>query len=238
MNARQDAAGIAQLPLGLPTPPAQRLETFVRPPPGAMDALRALASDSRSDWLYVEGAHGSGKTHLLLAACAYADSIGRLAAYVPLGLGDATVRELSQGMETYDLVTLDDVHLLAGQREQEIALFDLHNRLRDAGKSLIYAAEAAPGQLQWGLADLHSRLNACTRIPLSILDDTGRAEVLRARAEQRGLELEQASIDWLLKHTERDLGSLTATLDGLDRASLAAQRRITIPFLRILFGGR
>ena len=40
------------------------------------------------------------------------------------------------------------------------------------------------------------------------------------------------ALDYLLRRVDRDLGSLTALLDRLDRASLAAQRRVTVPFLR------
>ena len=44
--------------------------------------------------------------------------------------------------------------------------------------------------------------------------------------------LEDAALDWLLVHAGRDLAGLAALLERLDRASLAAQRRITVPFLR------
>lgn len=61
-------------------------------------------------------------------------------------------------------------------------------------------------------------------------------DVLRDRAQRRGLILEEAALDWLLTRTDRDLGALVALLDRLDRASLAAQRRITVPFLRQTLG--
>ena len=64
------------------------------------------------------------------------------------------------------------------------------------------------------------------------LDDDGRRDVLRDRAQRRGLVVDDAALDWLLTRTDRDLGALVVLLDRLDRASLAAQRRITVPFLR------
>ena len=99
------------------------------------------------------------------------------------------------------------------------------------------AARAAPDALGLGLPDLRSRLSQCSRIGLQPLDDEGRREVLRQRARRRGWVLEEAALDWLLKRVERDLAGLTALLDRLDRASLAAQRRITVPFLRQVLGG-
>ena len=125
---------------------------------------------------------------------------------------------------------------VAGDREDEIALFDAHNRARDAGRSLLYAARAMPDALDLVLQDLRSRLSQCARIVLEPLDDVGRADVLRVRAQRRGLQLDDAAIDWLLKRVDRDLVSLTALLDRLDRESLAAQRRLTVPFLRSVLG--
>ena len=57
---------------------------------------------------------------------------------------------------------------------------------------------------------------------------------MRDRAYARGIVLDDAALDWLFARTERDLASLTALLDRLDRESLAAKRRVTVPFLRKL----
>jgi DnaA regulatory inactivator Hda len=146
------------------------------------------------------------------------------------------LRDALQAFEHADLVALDGLDAVAGDREDEIALFDAHNRARDAGRTLLYAARIAPDALELVLPDLRSRLSQCARIALEALDDAGRAEVLRLRAQRRGLQLEDAAIDWLLKRVDRDLVSLTGLLDRLDRESLAAQRRLTVPFLRGIVG--
>ena len=75
------------------------------------------------------------------------------------------------------------------------------------------------------------------RLMLDPLDDESRAELLRDRAQRRGLVLEEATIDWMLSRTDRNLTSLVALLDRLDRESLAAQRKITVPFLRQVMEG-
>ena len=86
------------------------------------------------------------------------------------------------------------------------------------------------------LPDLRSRLAQCTRWTLPVLDDDARAELLRQRAAARGLDFEDAALDWMLRRCSRDLGTLTALFERLDRASLAAQRRLTVPFLRQVLG--
>lgn len=228
---------VPQLPLALRYPPDQRLDTFVAAPVGVREQLQALATQAGGDWVYLVGPVGVGKTHLLLATCAAAEAAGRRAAYLPLAAAAGRLREALEALEGSDLLALDGLQAIAGDRDDEIALFDAHNRARAAGITLIYAARDNPDTLALGLPDLRSRLSQCTRITLAPLDDDGRREVLRQRAQRRGLMLEDAALDWLLKRVDRDLAGLTGLLDRLDRASLAAQRRITVPFLRLTLGG-
>ncbi len=86
------------------------------------------------------------------------------------------------------------------------------------------------------LPDLRSRLSQCARVPLQTLNDQGRRALLRDRAQRRGLAVEESAFDWMLANVDRDPVSLIALLDRLDRESLAAQRRITVPFLRQVLG--
>lgn len=220
-----------QLPLALRAPPDQRLERYLRAPEGLLTQLQALASGDLVDALYLHGTGATGKTHLLLGCCTLATTLGRPAAYLSLASLRGRVRAASEGLDA-DLVALDDIDAVAGQREDEVALFDLHNRLRDAGRSLLYAASTSPDALPLVLPDLRSRLAQCTRWTLPVLDDDARAELLRQRAAARGLDFDDAALDWMLRRCSRDLGTLTALFEQLDRASLVAQRRLTVPFLR------
>ncbi|TWI00311.1 regulatory inactivation of DnaA Hda protein [Luteimonas cucumeris] len=226
----------AQLPLALRYSPDQRFETFVGAPAGAIALLQAFAERPSADWLYVAGPAAVGKTHLALATCAATEQAGRRAAYLPLAAAAGRLREALEALEGNDVIALDGIGSIAGHRDDEVALFDFHNRVRGTGVNVLYVAAAMPDVLALDLPDLRSRLSQCARITLAPLDDAGRREVLRLRAQRRGLVLEEAALDWLLKRVDRDLGSLTALLDQLDRASLAAQRKVTVPFLREVLG--
>ena len=223
---------VPQLPLALRYPPDQRLESFVAAPQGAIAQLRELAELRGADWLYLAGASGTGKTHLALALCAAAEQAGRRSAYLPMAAASGRLRDALEALEGNDVVALDGLEAIAGDRDDEVALFDFHNRARSAGLNLLYAAREMPDALALALPDLRSRLSQNARVLLHPLDDVSRAEVLRDRAQRRGLVLEESAIDWMLSHTDRNLASLVALLDRLDRESLAAQRRITVPFLR------
>lgn len=221
-----------QLPLVLRWPRRQRFEHFhVGDNAAALDAVRTLAIEPGAPWIYLHGASGSGRSHLLLAACQAATAAGRRAQYLPL----AAMREHAtalRGVVGSELLALDDLGAIGGDHEAEHALFDLYNRTRADGNALLFAADATPTQLGIALPDLRSRLGACTQFALKSLDDDERRVVLKAQAASRGIELDDSVLDWLFARYVRDLGALLDLLDRLDQASLAAQRRITVPFLR------
>jgi len=229
---------IPQLPLALRWPRRQRFEHFhIGANAAALAAVEALAREPDAPWLYLHGPAGSGKSHLLMAACQAAGEAGRGVQYLPLArIADraAAIRGVAGGA----LLAFDDLDAIAGEREAEHALFDLYNRAKAEGAALLFAAEATPTQLGLGLPDLRSRLGACTRFALQPLDDAERREVLKAQAGLRGIELDEGVLDWLFARHTRDLGALLDLLDRLDQASLAAQRRVTIPFLRGLLRER
>ncbi len=222
-----------QLPLALRWPAHQRFESFVCGANGvALDLLQAAARTSDSAWLHVAGAVGSGRTHLLIAACAAASDGGRSAQYLSLATLSARRADAIRGFGGSELLAIDDIEAIAGDRDAEHALFDLYNRCRAEHATLVFAATAPPAQLGIGLPDLVSRLSACTQIALKPLGEDERRALLRERALARGIELDDSVLDWLFARGKRDLASLLEVLDRVDRASLAAKRRVTVPFLR------
>ena len=223
-----------QLPLALRYPPDQRFASFIAAPEGVIAQLRALAA-TPGEALYLSGPPGAGKTHLALATCAHAEAEGRRAAYVPMAAAAGRMHDALDALGA-GVVALDGLEAIAGRCEDEVALFDFHNRARQAGVSLLYVAQASPAGLGLAQPALRARLAQCPRIAVSRLDDDGRRAVLLDRARRRGVVLEPAALEWLLRRSGRDLAGLTRLLDRLDQASLAAQRRITVPFLREVVG--
>jgi DnaA family protein len=221
----------AQLPLALRFAPDQQLDAF-HASAQLRELVAAVATGTASDWLYLSGPAGSGKTHLLLGACAQARAAGADASFLPLAALAGRLAEALAGQPRPALFCLDGLEAIAGDAAEELALFHFHNAARAAGARLVYSAAAMPAALPLTLPDLRSRLEQCTRIALEPLDEAGRRDVLRQRAARRGLELDDAVLDYLFRRVGRDLGTLTSLLDRLDQASLAEQRRLTIPFLK------
>ena len=226
-----------QLALGLRLDPGRRFDSY-HPGPNrlATETLRVMAAGHGEPQVYLFGPRGRGKTHLLQAACAEAGRLGRRATYLAAERPGFDWRQGLEGLETLDLVCLDDVHAMLVGESAETALFDLINRVRAAGGRLAFSADLAPAELAPRLPDLLSRLCWGPVIRLLPLDDRECQAALRLRAERLGLELPAEVAAYMLNRYPRDLPGLLARLDRLDRASLAAQRALTKPFVKRILG--
>ena len=190
------------------------------------------APQAPASWLYLWGEPGTGKTHLLEAACRTAQEQGHAPLYVPLADKADFTTALLEDVEQVPLVCVDDVDAIAGDATWEAALFALYEHLRAHGGMLVLAARISPAAIGIKLADLATRLAAGLVYQLQPLSDAEKIAALRLRAQRRGLEMTEEVANYLLTRFPRDMHSLFALLDKLDTATLAAQRRLTIPFLR------
>lgn len=219
---------------------AQAQHTFEQFVPGAnavtLGLVMRVAERMGEPQLYVWGAPGSGKTHVLQAACQRMGELGLPAAY--LSLAEALHPGVLDGLEQLALVALDDIQAVMGLEAWELALFDLINRLREQQVPLLLAADIPPSSLAVHLPDLASRLAWGPVLRLEVLDDAGKREVLRAHAAERGMELPDEVIHFMFAHLPRGLSSLLAGLEQLDRASMERQRRVTLPLAREVFINR
>jgi DnaA family protein len=207
-----------------------RFSTYVAGPNReAVDALSGRGPDSpRVTWLW--GRPGTGKTHLLQAACAAAGAAGVAAAY--LDLHDTSEPGRLEGCDALGVVCLDSLELVAGDATWNSAIFRLHTLMQDTRARLVVASRSAPASIEFRLADLRSRLLAADTWQLRELDDAEQVRALQLRAQQRGLELTEEAALFLVRRLPRDMHSLCRIFERLDEASLVAQRRLTVPFLR------
>ncbi|MDH5784726.1 MAG: DnaA regulatory inactivator Hda [Chromatiales bacterium] len=206
--------------------------TFANFLSGGNAALLHALEQGHEPFIYIGGSDGSGRSHLLQAACHEVSEAGGRAAYLPLTECMTMSPQMLDEMEQMTLVAIDDVELLAGNSEWEVALFHLYNRMRDVGHRLIVAGNGSPAALGILLPDLLSRLGWGPVFQIQPLNDSEKSQALRMRAEHRGMEMPVEVAEYLLNHSSRDMRDLFALLDRLDEGSLAAQRRLTIPFVR------
>lgn len=136
--------------------------------------------------IYLWGQPGVGRSHLLQAACLRVEERGELAVYLPLAEVAEYGPALLDNLEQSELVCLDDLDAVAGDATWEEALFHLFNRLRDAGRRLLLAADASPRELAIKLPDLQSRLSLALVFQLQQLSDEDKLRALQLRASRRG----------------------------------------------------
>jgi len=222
-----------QLPLPLHLNPQATFDSFVAGPNIETVAwLRALATTRDEPVTFLWGPSGCGRSHLLQATCREVSQAGQRSVYLPLATAKGSVVSLLEGVEHVRLTCLDDIETIAGNDTAERAAFALCNRLRENGGQLLVAGTKPPAELALELPDLRSRLGWGPVFGLRVLDDDGKLRVLGLRAAQLGFELPEEAGRYLLARSARGLNQLLHLLDGIDRATLVAQRRVTIPFLR------
>lgn len=195
-------------------------------------SMQQLGQADGEPRLYIWGPPGAGRTHLLQATCHALTERGLRCVYVPLHERADLSPAMLEDLEHSDVVCIDDIDVVAGDASWEHAMFDFYNRAAVTGCALLMAASAAPSMLPWGLADLKSRLAASLVYRLEVLNDDAKMAALQQRAQRRGMELNDEAAGFLLRHVRRDTCHLFELLDRLDTASLAAQRRLTVPFIK------
>lgn len=190
--------------------------------------------DTSEPFVFLWGDSGTGKTHLLQAICQEQTEQRKTAAYLPLRELHMLPAQILDGMDGLDLICLDDIELISGKNDWEEAIFNLFNQIKQAGGRLIVGSKASPQQAHIQLNDLKSRLNSGLALNLAPLSDENTILALQNRAKKLGLELNHEVAQFMLTRLPRDLCSLWHLIDKLDRASLAAQRKLTIPFVKLI----
>ena len=196
--------------------------------------LNAISKKQEVHRLYLWGESGIGKTHLLQAACKQASETDLQVAYIPLKQLEEMSPEILHDLGELDLVCVDDIECVAGHVEWQQGLTWLYNELRDNEHSIIISANISATNIALEVEDLKSRLAWDQVVKIKSSDDELKIEILKQKANARSFELSDEVIEFLIRRVDRDLGSLMELLDKIDHASLAAKRKITIPFVKEL----
>lgn len=206
-----------QLALDLLQPASPTLKNFVTGRNAeAVEALKQLAAGRAAERVvYLWGAAGSGRSHLLHALAA--------------GAG-ARLWQATDAPDAPGLTLVDDVERL--DQAAQVALFNRLNAVRaHSDACCVTAGNAPPGQLPLR-EDLRTRLAWGLVYQLQPLADAEKAEALRVQAAARGLSIGNEVVNFLLTHLPRDMRTLAAALEALDAFALAHKRPLTVALVR------
>lgn len=237
MSNAQSSLNHQQLALAIQIQEGTRLEDFCWTNNELLHKeIHALLHGNSQQILYLWGNHGSGKSHLLQACCQELLPASS-AAYLPLQILKEWGPEAIEDMEQHHLLCIDDIDVIAGNPEWEETLFHLYNRVKDKEDSLlIFSGKLPPATLQLSLPDLKSRLSWGLVLQMHELNDEDKIKTLQHHAQKRGFHFPSNVGQFLITRCSRNMHDLNQLLNHLDEASLAAQRKITIPFVKSALG--
>jgi len=209
---------VEQLNFDLPAKTALGREDFFVSPANAMAVAMISATSWPGNKLVLSGPPGSGKTHL---AHVWAGEIGgRIISANALRYED--VPDLAKAP-----IAVEDVPLIAGNMDQQKALFHLHNLVLAEGYALLMTGRDAPKYWGLALADLQSRVEGGQSVTLDPPDDALLGAVLAKLFLDRQLNPSTDTLTYLIKHMDRSFESAATMVDRLDRVALSEKREIT-----------
>ncbi|NIG98823.1 MAG: DnaA inactivator Hda [Serratia symbiotica] len=228
----------AQLSLPLYLPDDETFDSFYPGEnPSLLAAIRSAVCQEHGSYIYFWSREGGGRSHLLHATCAELSQHGKAVGYVPLDKRTYFMPEVLDGMEQLALVCIDNIECIAGDEAWEMAIFNLYNRILETDHTRLFiTGDRPPRQLNLYLPDLASRLDWGQIYKLQPLSDEEKLLALQLRGKLRGFELPEDVGRFLLKRLDREMRTLFMTLNQLDHASITAQRKLTIPFVKETLG--
>ncbi|MGD0961386.1 MAG: DnaA regulatory inactivator Hda [Methylomonas sp.] len=194
--------------------------------------LQAFVEQGREQQIYLWGENGCGKTHLLLACCQLAKTAGKNAFYLAFDGAKPPPPGVLEGLECLEIVCLDNLQHLAGDKIWQESLFNFYNAHRQNNQQLLVAADCPPKFLPLDLTDLKTRMAWGLNLKIQALREDQLILALTHRAHYLGFDIPAEVGRFLLNHYVHDLPALWLLLEKIDRATLAAKRKISIPFLK------
>lgn len=197
-----------------------------------LEQLHQAISKTEFTSVFIAGAQGSGKTHLLNACCHAANELNKTSILLPLEQMLGMSAQMLDGIEDIDLVCIDNIELIKGDMEWQKAIFNLYNFLMQSNATLIITGSDTSHNLTLELPDLASRLQWATPFQLHQLSEQDKTVALIHHAHLMGFELSEDVAKFMLSRLPRKMDFLMQALNTLARQSIEKQRVVTVPFVK------
>ena len=194
--------------------------------------LSLLQNNTFKDDLLIFGTKDSGKTYLLQALCNYFSNQGKSSFYLPMKQAKELSVDILESLESMELVCIDGIESIAGNKVWEIGLFNLINRSLNSENRLIFTSSKNIDVMNFELTDLDSRLRKIQSHELYALADDEILSALKHIANLRSIELGSKEAQYLLTYANRNISDLVQILESLDQLSMEMKRKITIPLIK------
>jgi chromosomal replication initiator protein len=206
----------------------------------AVAASRAVASSPAKMYnpLFLYGGVGLGKTHLMHAIGhkLLADDPGRRVAYASSeqftnelvgSIQKGTMADFRRRYREMDLLLVDDIHFLEGKERTQEEFFHTFNALYDAQRQIILTSDRPPKEIP-GLEDrLVSRFEWGLVVDIRAPDYETRIAILRKKAADDGLMLDDEVIDFIAHSCTASVRELEGAVIKLLAYSSLTRQEIT-----------
>ena len=194
--------------------------------------LFLLKDEALKEDLLIYGAKDSGKTYLLQALCNQFNNQGKSSFFLPMRQAIELSVDILDSLENIELVCIDGIESLVGNRAWEVGLFNLINRSFNSNNRLIFTSAKNIDGMNFELKDLDSRLRKIQSHELHSLADDDILSALKHIANLRSIELGSKEAQYLLTYADRNISDLVKILESLDQLSMEMKRKITIPLIK------
>ena len=198
-----------------------------------MTRLADIVSSPDTSELIIHGEDGSGKSFLMQAICNELSSAEKKFAFIPMKKAFNMGVEIFQNLGSLDAVCIDDLQLILANQDWETALFNLINECQQSSCSLMLSLGGTqPLDESVILPDLLSRIKRMEFITLHAVQDEFFNQAINFVAQQLDIKIEEAELEFLLKHQTRIFSLLVENIITLDNQAASLKRKITIPLIK------
>ena len=174
--------------------------------------------------VYLYGGTGSGKTHLLQAACAQLCDRGVKALYVRAdaftqhvvtAIRASKMELFRQTYRAHSVLIIDDVQVFSRKGTTQEELFHTFNALHLDQKQIILSANCAPHELTDIEQRLVSRFEWGIVVPVKPLEQERWHELIETKASSYGLQISEQAVEFLLQTFSSNTTALMRAIEAL-----------------------
>ncbi len=175
---------------------------------------------------FLYGGPGLGKTHLVQAIgnALLAKNPKIKILYTPISsfysdfiksLQNKKGDEFRQKFKKLDMLIIDDFQMIMNKDASQVEFFDIFNELYQANKHIIVTSDRLPSQIKSVDERLASRLTWAGAYDLQLPQFEDRCAILKSKAEYKGVDIEDAAIEYIAEHIKTNIRALEGELEHI-----------------------
>lgn len=191
-------------------------------------ALSVAANPSRS-WnpLFIYGASGLGKTHLLFAIqyeiaknhpdfkISYVDG-DRFTNEIITAIQEKKMNEFHDKYRTVDVLLVDDIQFIGGKESTQEEFFHTFNTLYNAGKQIVLASDRPPKEIKSLDDRLRTRFEWGLTSDIQPPDFETRVAIIRRKASLLNLDIPDEVAEFIANHLKNNIRQLEGAVKKLN----------------------